>query len=176
MPSEKHPLFCGSYLSALTRRGLVTVNRTPFVNRWFSLDKPRIALIWHILRHEDFNNNRLCQWIFFQKKFDVRHCPLSNWLRHWNTPKYRMDFDFTAISHSYTHFSQHFPTIIFGLNKIIVSVFADFPNATDICHPQMQKSRPSAPSAVSWDNIQYVGRYLPMSIRIYVPSAFIKKS
>ena len=64
-----------------------------------------------------------------------------------------MDFDFTAISHGYTHFSQHFPTTIFGLNKITVSVFADFPNATDISHPQTQKSRPSAPSAVSRDNI-----------------------
>lgn len=37
-----------------------------------------------------------------------------------------MDFDFTAISQDYTHFSQHCPTIIFGLNKIIVLVFADF--------------------------------------------------
>lgn len=64
-----------------------------------------------------------------------------------------MDFDFTAISHSYTHFSQYYPTIIFGLNKITVSVFADFSNATDISHPQTQKSRPSAPSAVSRDNI-----------------------
>lgn len=64
-----------------------------------------------------------------------------------------MDFDFTAISQDYTHFSQHFPTIIFGLNKIIVSVFADFPNTTDISHPQTQKSRPSTPSAVSRDNI-----------------------
>ena len=64
-----------------------------------------------------------------------------------------MDFGFTAISHGYTHFSQHFPTIIFGLNKIIVSAFADFAYATDISHPQTQKSRPSAPSAVSRDNI-----------------------
>ena len=153
MPSEKRPLFCGLHLSALTRRGLVTVSRTRFVNRWFSSDKPRTAFIWHIFRHEDFNNNRLCHWKIFWKNFVVRFCPLSNWLRHWNTPKYRMDFDFTAISQDYTHFSQHCPTIIFGLNKIIVSVFADFAYATDISHPQTQKSRSSAPSAVSRDNI-----------------------
>ena len=50
-----------------------------------------------------------------------------------------MEFDFTSISHSYTHFSQHCPTIIFGLNKIIVSVFADFAYATDISHPANAK-------------------------------------
>lgn len=184
MPSEKYPLFCGLHLSALTRRGLVTVSRTRFVNCWFSSDKPRTALIWYILRHEVFKNNPLCQWNFFEKNFVVRYCPLSNWLRHWNTPKYRKDFDFTAISHGYTHFSQHFPTIFFGLNKIIVSVFADFSNYTDISHSQTQKSRPSAPSAVSRDIVfRYIGRYLSTYLCLYVymyicmyRPAFIKKS
>lgn len=79
-----------------------------------------------------------------------------------------MDFDFTAISHGYTHFSQHFPTIIFGLNKITVSVFADFANATDISHPKTQKSRPSAPSAVSRDILYSVCRHLSTYLCLYV--------
>lgn len=94
MPSEKRPLFCGLYLSALTRRGLVTVSRTSFVNRWFSSDKPRTALIWHILRHEDFNNNRLCQWNFFEKIFRCPALSVINLVTTLKHPKISKGFWF----------------------------------------------------------------------------------
>ena len=85
MPSEKRPPFCGLHLSALTRRGLVTVSRTRFVNHWFSSDKPRTALIWHIFRLEDFNNNRLCHWKIFWKKF---RCPVLSVIKLVTTLKH----------------------------------------------------------------------------------------
>ena len=64
-----------------------------------------------------------------------------------------MDFDFTAIFHGYTHFSQLFPTIIFGLNKITVSVFADFSNAAVICIHK--RKNPDPPRRAQWAAIYY---------------------
>jgi hypothetical protein len=51
----------------------------------------------------------------------------------------------------------------------MVSVFADFANATDISHPKTQKSRPSAPSAVSRDIVfRYIGRYRFTYVYMYI--------
>ena len=153
MLSEKRQLFCGLHLSALTRRGLVTVSRTRFVNRWFSSDKPLTALIWHKFRHEDFNNNRLCHWKIFWKKF---RCPVLSVIKLVTTLKH------PKISNGFWFYSD---------SPRLHTLFPTFPNnnfRTELnhgfgvcrlfqhrCHlyPQTQKSRPSAPSAVSRDNI-----------------------
>lgn len=173
MPSEKYPLFCGLHLSVLTRRGLVTVSRTRFVNCWFSSDKPRTALIWYILRHEVFKNNPLCQWNFFEKKF---RCPVLSVIKLVTTlkhPKISKGFwfysDFPRLHTLFPTFpNNNFQTEqnhSFGVCRIYHAPFA---NATDISYSQTQKSRSSAPSAVSRDVLYSVCRQVSIYVYTYV--------